>query len=246
MELYLGTIYDSGGLGASYGYNENWGQLIQCSPSKVVSLQLTQLALGPTQCRFDILKIFDGPSSNSPSLFISGCPTPVISRASPLVFFASQNKVHIRFTTDGVTSSDNNQYANGDGYSIKYSCQTSIADTSTSGTLYDTGGLEGDYGNDESLVTRITCPIGHGPRLSFTQLDIDGTMTACNTDSVQVYYDNALKQSYCGTLTGSALPQVSVPASTAFLVFTSDSTITRPGYTLNYHCEPITTGIGFN
>ncbi len=149
-------------------------------------------------------------------------------------FFASTNQVYIKFTSDGS--------GNGAGYTIKYICKPVITVSSTNGTLYDTGGAVANYGNNESIVTRITCPVGQGPQLKFTELDIDGTMPSCTTDSIKIYYGGALKNTYCGTLTGSALPQVSVGATSALIVFTSDSSITRAGYTLNYECALITSG----
>ena len=49
---------------------------------------------------------------------------------------------------------------NGAGYALLYTCTVGTSVASTSGTLYDTGGAGGQYGNNENTLTRITCPMG--------------------------------------------------------------------------------------
>ena len=157
-----------------------------------------------------------------------------MSASSPLVLFSSSNEVYIRFTS--------NAYTNGAGYALLYTCTVGTTVASTSGSLYDTGGSGGQYGNNENTLTRITCPMGQGPQLSFTELDIDGTMPSCSTDSLKIISGGVVKNTYCGTLTGPSLPQVSVGASSALILFTSDSITTRGGYSLDYECAMITSG----
>ncbi len=204
----------------------------------MVTLQLTQLSFdfgsgGVVECDMDILRIYDGSSAVSPPLFVSSCPTPVVSASSPLVLASSTNQVYIKFTSDGGYDAP--------GYSIKYACTASTSAASTSGTLMDTGG-GGNYGNSESVLTSISCPIGYNLELKFIMLDIDGTAPACSTDSLKIISGNRVKNTYCGTLTGSSLPQVSVGASSALILFTSDTTITRGGYSLNYECLVVASG----
>jgi hypothetical protein len=192
------------------------------------------MSLGPFQCTKDFLRIYDGASSNSPPLFLSTCSTPIVSATSPLLWIASTNQVYVRFSSNIDT--------NGGGYALQYTCLRSTSVTSTSGILYDTGGAGGQYGNNENTITRITCAMGRGPQLSFTEVDIDGTMPSCSTDSLKIISGNRVTNTYCGTLTGPSLPQVSVGASSAFLLFTSDGTITREGYSLDYQCVLFTSG----
>ena len=209
--------------------------MVQCDPSLgVVVLQLVQFTLASSQCSGDFLKIHDGPSSSSPPLFLSSCSTPPVSASSPLVLYASSNQVYIKFTSDS--------YTNGAGYTIMYTCPYVTTITGSKGTLYDSGGGGGQYGLNENTLTRITCPMGQGPQLTFTELDIDGTMPSCSTDSLKIIYGGEVKNTYCGTLTGPSLPQVSVGSSSALILFTSDSTITRGGYSLEYECVLITSG----
>jgi hypothetical protein len=220
---------------------DNWVQVIKCGGNRVVTLQITQLLIGEDvaelQCNLDYLRIYDGPNSSSPPLFISPCPTPVVSASSPLLLFSTTNNVYIRFTSDGDIT--------GAGYTIQYACKAVVIVSSTSGTLYDTGGAGGQYGSNESVLTRITCPVGRGPQLTFTQLDIDGTLPSCSTDSLKIISGGGVKNTYCGTLTVPSLPQVSVGASSALILFTSDSTITSAGYSLDYECVLITSGKRF-
>jgi hypothetical protein len=233
--FFPGMYYDSGGPNGNYVANENREQLIQCDIGlSGVVLMLMQLNIASSECDNDILRIYDGPSPASPPLFISPCPTPVVSASSPLVFTSSTNQVFIKFTSD---------FASHDGgYSIQYTCTAGTTLSATSGTIYDAGGTGGQYGNNENTLTHITCPMGQGPQLSFTELDIDGSMPSCSTDSIKIITGNRVKNTYCGTLTGSSLPQMSVGSSSALILFTSDSTITRGGYSLNYECVIIASG----
>jgi hypothetical protein len=220
---------------------DKWVQVIKCGANRVVTLQITQLLIGEDvaelQCNLDYLRIYDGPNSSSPPLFISPCPTPVVSASSPLLLFSTTSNVYIRFTSDGVIT--------GAGYTIQYLCKAVVSVSSTSGTLYDSGGGGGQYGSNENTLTRITCPAGRGPQLTFTELDIDGTMPSCTTDSLNIISGGVVKNTYCGTLIGPSLPQVIVGASTALILFTSDGTIMRGGYSMEYECVLITSGKRF-
>ncbi len=183
--------------------------------------------------------IYDGGSSASAPLFISSpslCSVndPFYSNSvSPVYLFPSTNLAYVKFTSDGTGF-------NGDGYEIIYSCG-SVVSAAESITGYDSGGAGGNYNNNEYLWTRITCPPSRSLTLKFTELDIDGSMPSCSTDRISIY-DASSRNVFCGTLTGSALPQIHVPGGTANVAFISDSTITRAGYSVNYECSLPTSG----
>jgi hypothetical protein len=224
--------------------NEKWEQLIQCDVSKTATLQLITLAIGAagttTECSKDFLKIYDGPSSSSPPLFLSSISLCSVSSGSPLWFFGSSNQVYIRFTSDGTGTT-------GAGYAIKYSCSPKL-DVS-GGTMYDSGGVAGNYGNNENVYTPFECQVG-APKMTFTQLEVQGSSPACSTDSIKVYdavngatygYTAALKSTYCGSISDSLLPTFTgAAAGTLLVVFTSDATLTQAGYTANYECFILT------
>jgi hypothetical protein len=211
---------------------------------KVVNFQLTQLAIagnGTTECSkdLDFLRIYDGASSSSPLLFLSSSSLCSVSSISPLWFFGSSNQVYIRFTSDGTGT-------NGAGYTIKYSCSPKM--DVNGGTMYDSGGVDGNYGNNEALYVPLQCQVG-APKITFIQMDINGIPPACSTDSVKVYefvkaamygYTAVLKSIYCGTRTGSSLPTITGTAGSLLVVFTSDATLTQAGYTANYECFILT------
>ncbi len=67
-------------------------------------------------------------------------------------------------------------------------------------------------------------------------------MPSCSKDNLKIIIGGVVKDTFCGTYTGVSLPQVSVGSSSAFLLFTSDSTITREGYKIDYQCVPIISG----
>lgn len=67
-----GKIYDSGGANSNYGSNENG--LVTISPANAASVTLTfpffdiEAGTGGTICDYDVLRVFDGSSVNSPLL----------------------------------------------------------------------------------------------------------------------------------------------------------------------------------
>jgi cubilin len=243
----LGTIYDSGNSNGNYANNEYREQLIKCDPYRLVNFQILQLAIGASgttsECSKDFLKIYDGPSTSSPLLFLSSTTLCSVSSTSPLWFFSSSNQVYIRFTSDGSIT--------GAGYTIKYSCSPKL--DILGGTLYDSGGAAADYSDNEVLYSVVSCPVGRAPVLSFTQMEIDGTMPACSTDSIKVYdavkattygYTVTLKYTGCGVATGSSLWQGSL-AKSALITFTSDGAISKAGFALTYDCTiPVATALG--
>jgi hypothetical protein len=236
IHVSTGKYYDSGGPSGNYRDNEYSQHLIQCDSSfNAVVVQLAELAILFTQCDNDFLKIYDGPTAASSLLFLSGCPKPIVSSSNPLVLVSTTTQVYIKFTAD-------NLGPNAGGYTIQYFCSHLTTVSSPSGTLYDTGGAGGHYGNSEIIATRITCPLGRGPQLTFTQLDIDGTMPSCSSDNLKIISGGVVKNTFCGTWTDPFLPQVSVGASSALILFNSDSTITNGGYSLDYECVLITSG----
>ena len=115
--------------------------------------------------------------------------------------------------------------------------------------MYDSGGVLANYGNNEQVYTPFQCQVG-APKVTFTQLEIDGTSPACSTDRLTVYdavkaatygYTVSLKSTYCGSVTGDLLPTFTgAPLGTLLGVFTSDASFTKAGYTANYECYILT------
>jgi predicted outer membrane repeat protein len=202
----------------------------------MVTLQLTQLVwgisinVGNSECNFDFLRIYDGPTAASLPLLLSSC---AVSVSSPLWFFSSSNQIYIKFTSDNA--------GEGAGYTIQYTCEQP---SGMSGIRYDTGGASGHYGQNETTRSSFFCAANKVPSLRFSQLDIDGAMPSCTTDSLKIsdatkltYGYSITWKTYCGSLTGSDLPQYLGSTSSVMVLFTSDSSGTAAGYTFSYECS---------
>jgi hypothetical protein len=122
-------------------------------------------------------------------------------------------------------------------YTIEYSC---LAASDLQGTLYDTGGNTGNYGNSEYRVTPLRCPPGYELQLKFLELRLTSSIVStCDSDSISIYYGDSLfkRYTYCVTESGTQLPEVGAVGSSAVVIFSSDSSITNSGYSLNYECS---------
>jgi hypothetical protein len=242
----IDTIYDGGGPAGNYGNNDDWVQIIRCDSQKVVTLQILEFdlgksdAVGQTDCDVDTLAIYAGAAmSLGALLFKSICPPISVSVSSPLFFITQSREVSIKFNSDSTIT--------GAGYAIKYMCSTPVESLPDSGgTIYDTGGAFSSYSNNEYTVAKLDCPVGLKTSIEFAHLDIDGSMPDCITDSVTIYggypidirgvgYDVQLVGTYCGFLEGAALPTAKGD-NVAIILFRSDSSITKAGYSLNYNC----------
>ena len=107
-----------------------------------------------------------------------------------------------------------------------------------SGILYDSGGFEGNYGNDETIVMTI-CP--EDPD-DFIQLDFLSFATEFDLDKLTIYDgDNVAAGDFGGSISGEDWLQVvrATAANTTgclTLVFESDGDTTGPGFAARISC----------
>ena len=107
--------------------------------------------------------------------------------------------------------------------------------TSSTGTLYDSGGANGNYTNDERLLWLIQ-PANSGPiTLSFSQFSIENGF-----DRLFIYDGNSVNAPLIGSYTGSSIPST-IQSSTGsiLLEFRSDCGTTGSGWALSYSSTPI-------
>ncbi len=113
---------------------------------------------------------------------------------------------------------------------------TLIAPPACGGTFTDPGGANGNYANS-SNVTTVICPTaGQQATVTFTAFDLEDTF-----DFLNIYDGNSATGTLLGTYTGTTLPP-SVTSSTVdgclTFVFTSDSSVTHPGWVASVTCGP--------
>ncbi|WP_320814681.1 gliding motility-associated C-terminal domain-containing protein [Flavobacterium sp.] len=105
------------------------------------------------------------------------------------------------------------------------------------GNFVDSGGVSGNYSNNENITTTI-CPVTPGDLVTVT-------FTSFNTESgwdfLRVYDGNSIAAPLLGTFSGTAIPGPFTATSANGCLtfrFTSDGSVTRAGWTSNVTCAP--------
>jgi Zn-dependent metalloprotease len=112
-------------------------------------------------------------------------------------------------------------------------CQ-STAMTSNSGSIYDSGGPNGNYTNNENCSFLID-PCGTNLQLTFSQFDIEYSY-----DYLSIYDGTNSAAPLIGSYTGNAIPPVANSTSgSLFLVFTSDYSIFYTGFAASWTSTPV-------
>ncbi len=97
--------------------------------------------------------------------------------------------------------------------------------SATTGTLADSGGSSGRYGNNESCRFLIQASAGEAITLTFSSFSYES-----GDDYVTVYDGSSTTDTVLGLFTGSSLPSAQIASSGAMLVVhNSDSNVTRDG-----------------
>lgn len=107
--------------------------------------------------------------------------------------------------------------------------------SSFSGTIYDSGGPTGSYVDNENCSFLINPGCADSLTLTFSAFDLE-----TNWDYLYVYDGTSAAAPLLGTYTGNTLPPVQYSTSGAFyIVFTSDISVTRPGFVATWNSVPV-------
>lgn len=102
--------------------------------------------------------------------------------------------------------------------------------TNASGTLYDSGGANGNYSNDERKVWLIQPNNGGTVQLNFSAFN-----TESGNDKLIVYDGPNLQSPVLGTFSGTSLPpQLSSTGSSLTIEFRSDCSTSQAGWAINF------------
>ena len=120
------------------------------------------------------------------------------------------------------------------------SATTPIAPPVCGGNFVDSGGISGNYSNNENTPTLI-CPTNSTDvvTVSFTAFN-----TQANNDVLKVYDGSNASAPLIGTYSGNLTATLpgpivsSVPGGCLYFVFTSNATTTRAGWVANVTCAP--------
>ncbi|MFM7078695.1 MAG: CUB domain-containing protein, partial [Bacteroidota bacterium] len=107
--------------------------------------------------------------------------------------------------------------------------------TTCGGTIYDSGGAAGNYGNSQTFTQTIcAATAGQCVSLSFTSFNLES-----NFDFVDVYNGSNTSAPLIGSFTGTTLPGVVTASSGCLtLVFTSDGSVVSTGFAATISCVP--------
>ncbi|MEL6923402.1 MAG: CUB domain-containing protein [Bacteroidota bacterium] len=111
------------------------------------------------------------------------------------------------------------------------------AETSNcSGTLFDSGGATGDYGNNEALGFKI-CPTDPHQCIS---LSIENFEIENNEDGLTIHAGEDVSAPTIAAITGSSNGndfEVQASSNCVFIAFTSDEFITNAGFEISWQCS---------
>ena len=120
-----------------------------------------------------------------------------------------------------------------------------ISITSSSGTIHDSGGASGNYGDDERLYWLIEPPGATSVTISFTSFDLE-----LNWDYMYLYDGNSVHDDLIGVYTGTSTPgTITAESGSVLIEFRSDCATTNPGWTASYTSStaplscPVPTGL---
>ncbi len=224
-ETIEGTIDD--GSGPLYNYENN----AQCSwlidPSDSVNLIEISFQYFSTE-NSDVLRIYDGEDDSAPLL------SELSGDTLPNELISSGDKVYITFDSDGTTT--------GPGWLLSYISELPVycagmqTLTEPSGEFSDGSGRM-NYHNGTSCIWVID-PEGDQDVLiiEFSEFNTEGTNDIVN---IYDYYTQELLANYSGEYIAPDLPPpVIVESQKAYITFTTNASITAPGWTANYFITP--------
>lgn len=213
-----GSFSDGSGVNL-YQANRDCRWLIQPQNNQLVQLNFTAF---DTENNWDRVTVYDGSTIGAPILGTfsgSSLPPQLLSSSSAML---------VRFTTDG--------NAELQGWDASYTtvapgatCNGLTTLTAPSGTFSDGSGNL-NYSNNLNCEWLISPPNASSITANFTALNIE-----INADFVSIYDGNSASAPLIGTYSGSIFPPtITANSGQMFVVFTTNSSFTNAGWTINY------------
>ena len=112
-------------------------------------------------------------------------------------------------------------------------CNSTGTVTACSGTVYDPGGVNGNYANNQNCTLTVCSGNGQQINLTFTSMNLES-----NFDFIKIYNGtNTNPPNLIGSYTGTTLPgTVSSNTTCITLIFTSDGSVTYSGFAATISC----------
>lgn len=216
------TVYDPGGAAADYANGANFtATYCPTTAGDVVTINFTAFI---TEAGFDIVTIYNGPTTASPIFgTYSGTTNP-----GSITSTAVGGCLTLTFTSDASITYP--------GWTANITCGTPPPPVNACGTtVYDTGGSGGNYTNNQNYIVTY-CPVSptHVVTLNFTAFN-----TEAGLDLVTLYNGSTINDPVIATLSGTGIPgsfSGTVPGACVTLQFTSDGSVTRAGWAASVTC----------
>ncbi len=213
-----GTFTDGSG-NNTYGANSNCKWVIAPPGANSITLNFSKFR---TEALYDSVLVYDGPDETFPLLMSwwgNTLPPPITSTVGAMC---------VRFSSDN-SDNDSGWVANYTSTGVNPSCNGSSVLSARSGTVSDGSGTA-NYANNQLCSWLIAPPCATSVTLSFSQFN-----TEAGYDGVVVYNGSSSSDPMIGAFSGTSLPaSVTANSGQMYVVFVSDYSTVKPGFTANY------------
>lgn len=216
-----GVFTDSGYLENNYGPNESNITTICSDLGEQVNVNFNAF---DTEAGMDIMSIYDGNDISAPLIGeYSGTNSPgLVSSTDSCITFVFNSNAAVE----------------NEGWQANISCGDLIipgSNTTTCyGVFYDSGGVQGDYSNNENSITTV-CP--DTPEecitVNFTHLNLENPF-----DVINVYDGNDINAPLLESYTGNNTQSTTSSTGCLTLEFSSDGSVVMSGWEAYFNCYP--------
>lgn len=218
-----GFFYDSGLQAFNYEDDDYLVHTICSDDSNCVEVKFLSFDVHES----DTLHVYEGVGINGTLI---GSYTDTIV---PGTVFGGSSCLTFEFISDNSESDS--------GWVAEISCRTCVkcpeamttcADTTCDGNFFDSGGINGQYSNNDTLVRTICGEAGKCIKVEFNSFDLEDGF-----DLLRIYDGADMTGNYLGQYTGTSSPGAVVSQSGCLTFeFVSDNAITKDGWEATIEC----------
>ena len=117
--------------------------------------------------------------------------------------------------------------------------------TVCAGTLFDSGGMTGDYNSNEFSLVTISPTGASSIDLTFIQFDVEGFPPTCGTDRLTVYDGPSASSPVIGEYCNINLPPpvLTTSSGSVTLLFQADGNTEGDGFQIDWSCSNLATAV---
>ncbi|XP_040188615.1 embryonic protein UVS.2-like [Rana temporaria] len=202
---------------SAYPNNVDWVWLIRV-PSGQASLNFNRFKIQSTpNCKSDYMRIYDGPSKNSPVLLDKMCGSKTIP---PII--ASTSQMLVQFVSDKAVA--------GVGFQATYSSVQCGGTFFNSQGNFTSPGYPEYYNPDMNCNFTIKAPVGYKIALTISDFHLESS-GLCENDYLKLFMDGKQTGPFCGDRT---IPVYYSKGNSMVLEFHSDDSTVAKGFQVSY------------